>query len=377
MRVIQAHYTSQNSWHYLNTRQELKKPLVLVFASRLLLDDQSVLKEITTEFPYNDIVYVSTAGEILDENLYENSVTVTAIEFEKISFRITTAHISDFNDNATEMAKSLCNALPAGDLKHLLVFASGNFLNGSALVEGFEELAEMNLPITGGLSGDDSRFEKTVAGYNTPPQEGIAVIVGLYGGNPEITYASLGGFQPLGPNRLVTKADKNVVYEIDGKPALDLYKAYLGDRVMQKMESLLAFPLQVAAPGKKFHAVRTVLQIDTEDGSIVLAGNCPEGSQVQLLMASVNGIIDGATEAARQASATRKAKPEFALLVSCMGRKAIMGMRIEEELEIVRELLGPETAMAGFYSYAEIAPFYGSSVCELHNQTLTLTLISE
>lgn len=376
MKIIQAHYTPENSWQYLSEKQQLKNPLVLVFASRLLLENQSVFKEINTEFPYNDIVYVSTAGEILDENVYDDSVTVTAIEFEKISFRAATAHIADYND-ATEMAKSLCNALPAGDLKHLLVFASGNFLNGSALVEGFEELAEMNLPITGGLSGDDARFEKTVAGYNAPPIEGTAVIIGLYGGKPEITYASLGGFQPLGPNRLATKANKNVVYEIDGRPALDLYKAYLGDRVMQKMESLLAFPLQVAAPGKKFHAVRTVLQIDTEDGSIVLAGNCPEGSQVQLLMASVNGIIDGATEAIRQASATRKTKPEFALLVSCMGRKAIMGMRIEEELEIVREVLGPETAMAGFYSYAEIAPFYGSNVCELHNQTLTLTLISE
>lgn len=377
MKAVQAHYTTENGWRYLTEKQGLKKPLVLIFASRLLLEDSDVLGEIKTEFPYDDIVYVSTAGEILAENVFEGTVAVTALDFEKTTFRITTAHVSDFNDNATEMAKSLCDTLPAGDLKHLLVFASGNFLNGSALVEGFEEITGYCVPITGGLSGDDSRFERTVAGYNTPPIEGTAVMIGLYGGNPEITYASLGGFQPLGPNRIVTKAEKNVVYEIDGKPALDLYKAYLGDRVMQKMESLLAFPLQVAAPGKQFHAVRTVLQIDTDDGSIVLAGNCPEGSKVQLLMASVNGITDGATEASKQAMINRKKEPEFALLVSCMGRKAIMGMRIEEELDIVREILGPDVPMAGFYSYAEIAPFYGSSVCELHNQTLTLTLISE
>lgn len=341
------------------------------------MEDISTLEEILNEFPYDDIVYVSTAGEIIGESAYENSVAVTALQFEQTSFSVTTAHLEDFNEDATQMAKSLCEALPAGDLKHLLVFASGNFLNGSAFVEGFEELALNNIPITGGLSGDDSRFERTVAGYNSIPEEGIAVMIGLYGGSPEITYASVGGFQPLGPKRLVTKAYKNIVYQIDDKPALELYKAYLGDRVVQKMESLLAFPIQIAAPGKDYATVRTVLQIATDDDSIVLAGNCPEKSKIQLVMASVNGIIDGASEAAKLAMAKRTKKPDVALVVSCMGRKAIMGMRIEEELELIREELGSDIVMTGFYSYAEIAPFHDSNICELHNQTITLTLISD
>jgi hypothetical protein len=377
MKVVQALYTPGKPWQYVGLKENLNNPLVFVFASRLLLEDPAVLKEIQSEFNYAHMVYISTAGEILDENAYDETVTVNALQFDKITFNVTTARLREFNEDATEMAKALWTGLPAGDLKHILVFASGNFLNGSALVEGFEQLAEASIPITGGLSGDGSRFEKTVAGYNSTPIEGAAVMIGLYGGNPEITFSSLGSYLPLGPNRMATKTDKNAVYEIDGKPALDLYRSYLRDRVENEMESLLAYPLQITAPGKDLAAVRTIINIDPENGSIVLAGNCPEGSRVQLLIASATEIIEGAAAATKQATETRVNKPEFALLVSCMGRKSIMGPRIGEELEIVREVLGPETPVGGFYSYAEIAPFYGHNICELHNQTLTLTLISE
>ena len=136
---------------------------------------------------------------------------------------------------------------------------------------------------------------------------------------------------------------------MDGKPALDLYRTYLGDRVEQKMESLLGFPLQITAPGKTLGLVRTVLRIDTTDGSIVLAGDCPEGSNVQLLMASMHGIASGATEAASQATENRKNPAEAAIIVSCMGRKAIMGMRIDEEIEMIREIIGEKAAFTGFY----------------------------
>lgn len=378
MKAVQALYTRARGWNYITEKQQLQNPLVLVFANRLLLDDAGILEELRKEFAYPEIVYVSTAGEILGNHVYDGSLSVTALEFEKSTFRIEADSLQNHNGDATAMALALCAKMPVEGLKHLLIFASGHFLNGSALVKGIAESPLANIATTGGLSGDDNRFEKTLTGYGTVPmEEGTAVLIGLYGGNPEITHASFGGFQPLGPERKATKAEKNVLYEIDGKPALDLYIAYLGDRVVQKMESLLAFPLQITVPGKNFALVRTVLQIDTADGSVVLAGDCPEGSRVQLLMASMHGINDGAIEAAKQATLSRKTPAELALLVSCMGRKAIMGMRIEEEVELVREVVGEQAAITGFYSYAEIAPFYANNVCEQHNQTLTLTLISE
>lgn len=377
MKTVQAGYTPQQGWQYVNKKQPLNNPLVFVFGSRLLLEDDSVFSQIQQEFPYKDIVYVSTAGEIQDDKVHDESVTVTAIEFEKSTFSIVTGRLEEHGGNPTALAKSLGCSLPVEGLKHLMAFASGSFLNGSALVQGFSESQCAHVAITGGLSGDGSRFEKTVAGYNTKPEEGLAILIGIYGGNPEITYASFGGFQPLGPARKVTKATDNVVYEIDGKPALELYKAYLGDRVMQKMESLLAFPLQITEEGKDYATVRTVLQIENTDGSVVLAGNCPEGATVQLMMASMHGIAEGATEAANQALANRSTEAEVAIVVSCMGRKAIMGERIEDETELLREAIGPNATITGFYSYAEIAPNAANTICELHNQTMTLTLISE
>ncbi len=377
MKTVQALYTPQGGWNYTSENQPLNNPLVLVFANRLLLEDNNVLAQIHQQFPYKDIVYISTAGEILGDNVYDDSVTVTALEFEKSTFTVVTEKLQEHNNDTFAMAKALSAKLPEEGLKHLMVFASGHYINGSALAAGIAETALGNIPVTGGLSGDDGRFERTLTGYNTPPQEGTGVLIGIYGGNPEITYASFGGFQPLGPVRKVTRAENNVLYELDGKPALDLYRAYLGDRVEQKMASLLGFPLQITAPGKTLGLVRTVLRIDTTDGSIVLAGDCPEGSNVQLLMASMHGIASGATEAARQATENRKNPAEAAIIVSCMGRKAIMGMRIDEEIEMIREIIGEKAAFTGFYSYAEIAPFAGNHICEVHNQTLTLTLISE
>lgn len=377
MKAVQALYTPQDGWKYLGEKQELKNPLVLVFANRLLLEQPDVLQQIQTEFNYGHTVYVSTAGEILGDNVYDDSVTVTALDFEKSTFTVVTEHLENFNNDTRAMAKTLSEKLPKEDLKHMLVFGSGHFINGSALAEGLSKDAFGNVPVTGGLSGDDGRFERTVTGYNTAPQDGNCVLIGIYGGNPEITYASYGGFQPIGPQRKATKSENNVVYEIDGKPALDLYRAYLGERVEQKMESLLGFPLLIIPPGKTFGLVRTVLRIDTGDGSIVLAGDCPPDSKVQMLMASMHGIADGALEAAKQAVSTRTKEAEAAIIVSCMGRKAIMGMRIEEEIEMIREIIGDKAAFTGFYSYAEIAPFFGNLICEVHNQTLTLTLISE
>jgi len=94
-------------------------------------------------------------------------------------------------------------------------------------------------------------------------------------------------------------------------------------------------------------------------------------------MASVDGIAEGAHVAAEYAMQNRENAPEIAILVSCIGRKLVMNQRVEEEIEEVRERIGEKVPMTGFYSYGEMAPFNGSTSCELHNQTMTLTLISE
>ena len=375
MKIVQAQYT-QNDWKYFQPKQKLNNPLVLVFAERRLLQQNKIIASIKKEFPYQHIIFGSTAGEIVGNQVYDNSVSVTAIEFEKSFFKISRANILAHNDSF-ELGKALFEQLPKENLQHIFIISEGSFVNGSALINGLEENNTQNIKISGGLCGDNERFEKTLVAYNETPKEGEVAIIGLYGDSLEVTASSCGGWMPFGPERTITKSKDNILYEIDGLPALDLYKKYLGEKSLDLPHSALLFPLNIKAEGKDLPVVRTILNIDEDEKSMIFAGDIPEQSKVQLMMASVDAIVVGAGEAAKKAMQNRKNKPQIALLVSCIGRKLVMAQRTEEEVEEVLDIIGAQTLTTGFYSYGEIAPFQSQDSCELHNQTMTLTLISE
>lgn len=377
MKAVQAYFTEKDGWMYLTDKQQLTKPLVIVFGDRFLLENESVLKSLKQEFPYQDMVYGSTAGEIAGPHVLDDSLSVTAIDFEKTTFVVKSANFFDFDKDEEKLGRALYSQMPQEGLKHLFVVSTGSFINCSMLISGIEENIPANVALTGGVCGDGSRFEKTVASYKENPKEGEVVLVGFYGESLEVSYASFGGFQPFGPERTITKATNNIVYEIDGQSAIDLYNKYLMEKAENIMESRLAYPLNVIQPGKDYPVVRTILDLETTDGSIVLAGNCAQDSRAQLMMGSIHGIVEGAEQAAKYAMAERKNQPQLALLVSCMGRKAIMGQRVEEEVELIKEIIGTHVPVTGFYSYAEMAPVHNRYECEVHNQTMTLTLFSE
>ncbi|RYJ53538.1 histidine kinase [Flavobacterium petrolei] len=377
MKIIQASKVENQGWNYLQKKVTLKNPLVLVFANRLLLEDDAVIESIRKEFPYEHLVFGSTAGEIVSCNVFDNSISVTAIEFEKSSFVVKRENILDYGKDAQTLGKTLYNKIPKENLKHLFVLSEGSFVNGSSLIKGLENDIDLEVSITGGMCGDDARFEKTVASYKENPKEGEVILIGFYGDTLEISYASFGGWIPFGPERIITKSEANILYEIDGQPALDLYKKYLGDKASELPQASLLYPLNVTPEGKKEPVVRTILNINNDDQFMILAGDVPMNARVQLMMASVDGIATGAQIAAEFAMKNRKADPELAILVSCIGRRLVMNQRIEEEVEHVRETIGEKIPMTGFYSYGEMAPFNESTSCELHNQTMTLTLISE
>lgn len=377
MKIVQAFKKENTNWKYLKPQVELKNPLVLVFGNRLLLENDKLITEIKAEFPYEHIVFGSTSGEILDAMVLDESIVVTAIEFEKSSFVIKTANILDFNKDSKLLGEALYSKMPNENLKHLFVISEGSFVNGSSLINGLETKAKSKTVISGGLCGDDAKFEKTLASYQENPKPGEVVMIGFYGETLEISVASFGGWTTFGPERLITKSKSNVLYEIDGLPALELYKKYLGDKAHQLPQASLLYPLNVTAENKSQAVVRTILSINEEENSMTLAGDVPLNAKVQLMMASVDGLSEGAFKAAKIAMKERAKNPELALLVSCVGRKLVMNQRVEEEIEEVQKVVGKNTAITGFYSYGEMAPFSGSSSCELHNQTMTLTLVSE
>ena len=377
MKTVQAIKEKGKDWNFKSEKLSLKNPLVLVFGNRFLLESPTIYQEIDAIFPNGNIIFGSTSGEILGESIYDESITITAIEFEKSQYIIHSENINNYENNSETLGSTLAEKFNKEGLKHLFIIADGGLVNGSALITGLEKEGNEKITISGGLCGDDARFEKTLASYNSNPKHGEIVALGLYGENLEITCANYGGWSPFGPIRNITKSKENVLFELDGKPALDLYKKYLGDKSNELPHAALLYPLSLRVKDSNEMVVRTIINIDEEENTMILAGDVPEGSTVQLMMSTVDDIAEGASKAAMYAMRNRTKKPELALLVSCIGRKLVMNQRTEEEIEEVIETIGSQAVTTGFYSYGELSPFTNQIGCKLHNQTMTLTLISE
>lgn len=377
MKTVQLVKHKNKDWEYVIEKQDLKQPLVLVFGNRYMLEDDAVYTDIKQLFPDGHIVFASSCAEISSDTVNQDSITITAIEFEKSKFVIKTSNVLNTDLDSYKTGKELIEQLPQEGLKYVFVVSEGSFINGSQLTKGMSASTNDNLVITGGLCGDDARFEKTLASYNENPKEGELVAIGFYGDSLEISFSIHGGWTPFGPERIVTKSKGNILYELDGQPALDLYKKYLGDKAKDLPGAALLYPLNVTSTDEKQSIVRSILNINEEENAVILAGDIKEDSKVQLMMTNVDNIANASERAAKQALEYRKNKPELAILVSCIGRKLVLDQRVEEEIEEVIEVIGKDAVTSGFYSYGEIAPFHGETSCQLHNQTMTITLISE
>jgi hypothetical protein len=208
------------------------------------------------------------------------------------------------------------------------------------------------------------------------------VAIGFYGKAIRIGHGSAGGWDLFGPRRQVTRSAGNVLFELDGEPALDLYERYLGPEDSKGLPgSALLFPIQVHDAAHPDSAVvRTVLAIDKDARSMTFAGDVPQGWTAQLMHGNFDHLAEGAADAGRQARAGLGASDgdsQFSLLISCIGRRLLMGQRTSDEVEAAGTELGGKTLKLGFYSYGEISPHAKSGVCELHNQTMTVTLFAE
>lgn len=378
MRIEQTWWTEAREWEPMRpgalgeTAQ-----LVLIFAGTATLKRQDLLDELRRAYPEAHLLGCSTAGEICDTRVFDDSLVATAIHFEHTMVQGAHALIGNA-DESFEVAAQLARSLDPEGLVHALVLSEGLDINGSALVEGLVKHLPDDVTVTGGLSADGTRHDETLVVWDGPPRSDTVTLLGFYGPRLKIGYGSLGGWDPFGPDRLVTRSQGNVLYELDGKSALDLYKLYLGDHADELPASAMLFPLSVRTTTDDHPIVRTILSIDESDQSMQFAGDVPEGSYARFMKANFDRLIDGAVGAARTSyEALGSASPELAILISCVGRKAVLQQRVEEEVEGVREVFGPATVLTGFYSYGEISPFTPGEKCELHNQTMTITTLSE
>jgi hypothetical protein len=378
MRIEQRQWNAGNGWHVSDSSDLAgDAQLVLAFGSTDALSDLSRIKELRAWYPDARILSCSTSGEILGTTIYDDSITTTAVAFEATTFSVAQLNISDYS-SSYEAGQNLMTQLSQEGLVHVFVLSDGQKVNGSDLVKGLSSNLHPNISITGGLAGDGTRFQKTVVGMDDSVSEGNIVAIGFYGESLKVGYGSMGGWDSFGPERLITRSKENVLYELDGQSALALYKKYLGELAAELPGSAILFPLSIRSTENNSQLVRTILSIDEGEGSMTFAGDMPEGSYARLMRANFDRLIDGASIAANSSHQTiGSAQPELAILISCVGRKVVLGQRTEEEVESVSNVLGSNTVLTGFYSYGEISPFTPSTKCELHNQTMTITTLSE
>lgn len=374
MKVNQLHYKG-DAWaqYTVNPAFDVENcRLVLAFGSPKLIVKPEIYSYLKNEFPAADIVFSSTAGEILDQDVFDDTVVVTAIEFDSAIIQCANTHVGQ-HANSYDTGALLMKELNQDGLKCVFVISDGTYINGSELVAGFNAHNPGTVPVSGGLAGDADRFSSTFTGINAVPQQGNVIAIGFYGDGLQVSHGSCGGWDEFGPERTITRAEKNVLYEIDGKSALDLYKEYLGDYAAELPGSALLFPLSLKnGSGKTL--VRTILSVDEEKKTMTFAGNMPEGSQVRLMKANFDKLIKASSEAAENTEAHH---PQLAILISCVGRKLVLNDLIDEELIAAKEVLGAHTTVAGFYSYGELSPHSKGMQCELHNQTMTITTFTE
>ena len=299
----------------------------------------------------------------------------TAIQFEHSSVRMATAHVTAAESASAGAALARSLADPA--LVHVVILSEGLDINGEQLVRGFGEALPSHVSVTGGLSADGEHFHQTLVLSNDDARTNTVAAVGLYGSRLAVGCGSLGGWDPFGPERQITRSAGNVLYEVDGQSALALYKRYLGEHAADLPASGLRFPLSLRTRDGSAPVVRTILSVSEADQSLTFAGDVPMGGYVRLMKANVDRLIDGAVGAGRISADATAGSVDLALLISCVGRRMVLRQRVEEEVEGVRDIVGQGATIAGFYSYGEISPFTPNARCELHNQTMTVTTVSE
>lgn len=353
------------------------RTLVILFGPSHLMNAPGPIQTVLAAYAGAAAIGCSSSGEIFGTQVQDDTLVVGLLEFDSTTVRTASAQVTDPN-HSFEAAQALATHLIDPALRGVLVLSDGLGVNGSELIRGLNAVLPAHVVVSGGLAGDGDRFKRTWVLNEGWPMSGYVTAVGFYGSAIRLTHGSKGGWDLFGPERLITRSQGNVLYELNHKPALQLYKDYLGELAGGLPGTALHFPLairQTQQDAKRL--VRTILAVDEGAQSLTFAGDMPEGAYAQFMRANFDRLIQGASDAATVAATPgTDSFPTLSIAISCVGRRIVLGERTEEEVEAVFDVLPKGTAQIGFYSYGEISP-YATGHCDLHNQTMTLTTISE
>lgn len=369
-------------WSEIFPNVDSTRTLIIIFAAPEFIHNPSPIKELCQHYPKSNIIGCSTAGEISGGHIYDNSISVAILKFHDTEVKSVKKEINHSNESENA-GECISKSLNQPDLKGIFVLSDGLNVNGSELVKGLNTIEDKSIVITGGLSGDGKAFKKTWVIFNGEILSNHIVAFGLYGKKIKIGHASRGGWSAFGPERLITRSNNNVLYELDERPALELYKEYLGEKSAGLPATGLLYPLAIRKDSiDKEPLVRTILSVDELSQSLTFAGDIPQGYYAQLMRLNYDKLITSASEAGTVAfnmilkTYSNSNLPILSIAISCVGRRLLLGERTEEEVESMSEIFSSKTQQIGFYSYGEISP-YTTGDCNLHNQTMTVTIFYE
>ena len=373
MRVQQSLWTDDRGW---NGDWSESADLLLAFGGSRTVTNKALWHSLSERAPSAIVLGCSTAGEIHGANVLDNSLSVMALSFKKTRLRAVQVNVEK-PDHSFSAGNRLGTKLRAKNLRTIFLLSDGVAVNGSELVRGIRGAVDSNVAIAGGLAGDGPRFGTTYVGLNQVPLPGNVAAIGFYGTALNVGHGSAGGWDEFGPEHTITSSCGNVLLTLDGQPAWETYKKFLGTYIDELPHSALLFPLRICPPGRHDETLmRAVVGIDYLKKALILAGDIPRGYRAQLMRGHMGRLFEGAASAAQQANQSCRGE-SAAILVSCVGRKLVLGPRVAEEIAAVQNVLGDNTAIAGFYSYGGVAPHEVTRETKLHNQTMTVTVLSE
>jgi hypothetical protein len=331
-----------------------------------------ILKQIHQAFPGIELIGGTTDGELSSVlEFQQDSLTLMVFCSEEIEIKAGVGR--EVSTNPVEVirqavAQAQGNSTTTSQL--CLTVPEGFTASGVSILDGLKRVLGQNVPILGGLAADHWRFQKTYQFFRTEVLSDAVPIL-LFSGALLFSHSLASGWHPIGKKSRVTKVNKNIIYEIDDKPAIEFYRHYFGD-----LPPSAEYPLAVFDREEKHFFLRAANVFDEESGSITLFADIPEQAVVQIAEATREDILAASQTSIRNAIASYPgSEPEAALFFSCASRRKILGTRTKEEYELAKSCLTKALPICGFYSSGEIAPLEQKGQTEFHNKTFVTLLL--
>lgn len=339
----------------------------------------------------SSLIGCSDAGEITNHGPTQKSVAVMAIRSDRISFY--TGLGKNVKAGAREAGQAVAREVKEKADKTLRAFIMLPDVltgNGADSVRGILDVLGPHFPVVGGAAGDDFLFEKTYEYRDGEVESGAIAGVGL-AGDFTIGIGVRHGWVPIGMPMRVTKASGAVLKELDGRPAINIYEDYFGQKADELRKEALArlaitYPLGLKIPEyEQEYLIRDPITVSA-DGSITCAAEIPEGSEVRLMIGSKERAVEAAEDAARHLMKEferDRTRPKFVLVFNCIAREKLFAQKAGDEIHAIMQIVGPDVPMLGFYTYGEQAPLGGEirdrEKCDprFYNETVVLFAVGE